>query len=188
MKIQMFGDVDYNPKGQIKSVYPAWWFETLIEELTDSVDEKTRALRDNTVPQEVLNDTKALLAKQSARLDEIIASKPKLGAGEKDRLKSIYSQVGNCISEAMFTRSDMQRGLTEPREEVRRLTNPVINLGKIEHACEIALSCNVPVTKDKKITRKGAEKMFKIIGKHIGEPTNTEVLRRDGDTNPLLGV
>jgi hypothetical protein len=57
-----------------------------------------------------------------------------------------------------------------------RMTEPCIEVKG--DAAQIAKACNVRMTKGK-VSRDGAAKIWKILGKAIGERTNTENLRRD---------
>lgn len=187
MKLDIFGKVDYNDKGQVKSEFPAWFFTTLIEQLHESVESNKRALRDGRIPTDAINDTKQELALEEARLADINKSIPKLNDKERDTLNKIYKILGNKIQEAMFTRSEMMKGTASPREEVKRMSEHCVNVSDIAEIGDLAECCNVPI-KDKKLTRKGAEKIFKIAGKILNLPTNTEVLRKDSVTKPLFGV
>ena len=71
----------------------------------------------------------------------------------------------------------MRKGLADAREEMKRMTEPCIEVRG--DAMNIAKACNVKITKGK-VSRDGAAKVWKILGKALGDsPTNIEHLRRD---------
>lgn len=176
MSTQFYGDVDKNRKGHNVSEYPAWYYETHMEDLQDSISSREGRLKRGEVPIDSVPYEKQELSKEKARLEEIERSKPKLSIGERQKLVKYYRLLSDEIQRALFTRSDMIRGVASAHEEARRMVKPCIPLDKEIQG--LAESCHVPVTKGK-VSRNGAAKIFKLIGKLIDEPTNIEYLRQD---------
>jgi len=103
---------------------------------------------------------------------------PKLSDGEKDRLARIYKEeLSPQISASLFTRTDMMKGMANPHEEAKRMVQPCIKLSG--EAVQFADLCKVEVKNGNMVSRNNAAKMFKLIGKLLGMPTNIEVLRKD---------
>ena len=180
MSVQFFGEVDRNEKGQISSQFPAWYFEAHVDELKESIARKERSLQRGDIPPDAIPTTKAELAKETVRFDEIMKSKPKVGDAEKNLIWKQYKSLGKKISETMFTRSDMMFGTASAHEEAKRMIDPIIELDKDQLA--LADAIGVKADENSKVSRNSAAKIFKMLGKLIGEPTNIEVLRKDKAT------
>ena len=101
---------------------------------------------------------------------------PKMDDKTKDKLFKVHKELGAKIADAMFTRSDMKKGLADAHEEARRMDTPVIKIGS--DMSDIARACNVnPI--DGMVSRNQAEKIWKISSRFLGENSNIESLRRD---------
>ena len=175
-QIKFFGSIDQTEKGQIKSTYPSWYFDVLKDNLKEGIAEKQRWLDNDLVPKDEIAVVKDQLAADKAKLREMNDTKPKWSGVQKDKMSKTRTDLGQKIKDAMFTRSDMMKGLADAHEEARRMSEPVIELDP--EMTEIAQACNVRM-EGKAVSRTGAEKIWKILGKALGEGTNTETLRRD---------
>ena len=174
MTIEFFGSVDRDPvTRQVRSTYPAWYSEGAVGELEATIEETQRRLDGGRVPRESVEVTKNRLEMDRAKLEAIKASKPTLPDAEKDKVAKAYKELGEKIGESMFTHSDMMRGLASPHEELKRENSAHIRVPK-----EIADACNIKLGRGGVASRKDAAKAWKIMGKVLGEPTNTEYLRR----------
>lgn len=160
------------------SQYPAFYFDTHISELKEEIESSERRLNTGQVPYEQSHKVKAEVERNKNKLEAIEKSKPHLSDGERDRLFKAYKKLSKDIGDFLFTRSDMMLGLATPHEEARRMVEYYIPTDGIE---DLVKACRVRV-QDKKMSRNGAAKVFKICGKLIGEPTNIEVLRKDKAT------
>ena len=174
--IQVFGEVDKTEKGKVKSTYPSWYYDTQKEELQDSIDHKERMIEQEIVPPSERMLAKERLGQEKERMKKIEMSKPKLTDLEVDEAAKIRKSLGAKIKEAMYTRSDMEKGVADAHEVARRWSIPCIKLDEKE--LPFAKSCDVTVSHDGKVTQIGAEKVWKIASKLIGEPSNTETLRK----------
>jgi hypothetical protein len=182
--MKIYGDVDKTKDGKTKSEYPSWYFEQQQDDLGESIRHKKLMLDKELVPYSEKALMQNRLKQESTRLSEIEASKPRFTEKElEDISKMVKSGTGNAsgtisqkIAESMFKRSDMERGTTDAHEEARRISKPCIKLDEKE--IDFAKACEVPIDPNGKVSRKGAEKMWKIGRRIIGELSNTEVLRR----------
>jgi hypothetical protein len=178
--MKFYGEVDKNEKGTNSSEYPAWYLETHLDELNESMSRRERGIKRGDIPVDSIPYERQELAKEKARFDSIMNSKPKLGDKEKDFLNKNYKDLSRKIQASMFTRSDMMFGTASAHEEARRMVEPVIELTKEQ--LELAVDIEVKVVGEK-TSRNGASKLFKLIGKLLGEPTNIEWLRKDKVTS-----
>ena len=178
--IVFFGEIDRSEKGKIKSEFPAWYFENNVEDLEEEVGQKKRALERKNINWEDIEATKQEVALLEEKLKSIKGSKPKLKGADKDRVYKEYNRLKGEIRDSMFTRTEMMKGLASAHEEAKRMTEPGISVDP-----ELADACNIRLTKGK-VSRNDASKMFKIMGKVLGDvPTNTEYLRRDRNTGRI---
>jgi hypothetical protein len=176
--MKIFGDVDRTKEGKIKSEYPAWYLNTHKEELEESVKHRRYMLENDLVDSSEKNIQKKRLEQESKRLAEIEASAPKLSGAELDEVSRVHKEMGGQIKEAMYTRSDMERGTADAHEEARRISTPVIEV-KNKAQAEFLESCGIKLDGRTKVTRREAEKAWKISGKLVGEASNTETLRKE---------
>lgn len=160
----------------IGSEYPVWYHETMIDELRENIRMDELALKRGTMPEERRHETKQRLDRNRERLDKIVEAVPELDDKQKDYLSKIRKDLGNEIQRMMYSRSQMQKGLADAHGEARRMTEPSIKANGTIY--DMAKACNVTVT-DGKISRNGAEKIWKICSKRLGEISNTEYLRKD---------
>ena len=178
-----FGEIDRNEKGQIKSEYPAYYFETQTEELQSEIREAERRLArlgefdifelgQRQLMQKDINQKKK-------KYNAIVKSKPKLKGVDKDKIYKTYKALGQEIKDALFTKSSMSLGTASPHEEAKRMTEHEMSVQSISP--EMAASLNLKI-EDGKVSRTALERTWKICGKILNEATNVEVLRRDRAT------
>ena len=102
-------------------------------------------------------------------------SKPKVTGRDKDALADFYKSLEGDIRDSMFTRTDMEKGLADPHQELERQKTPGFNIkphSKLFHQMGIPVSGG-------KATRDQLCKAYKVAGKLLGENTNVERLRKD---------
>ena len=175
--MEPFGDVDRNRAGKISSEFPAWYHERHVEDLEESISSIDRQLKQGLIPADKVPAQAQDRARKQARLDGIMKAKPEFSAKEKDDLRKIYLSLSEKISLSMFTRSEMHMGTVDAHTEAARMSKPCITLNPQE--ASVAKSCGIPMEANRKVSRNAASKPWKLIGRLLGEPTNTEVLRRD---------
>jgi len=181
-EIKFFGEVDLNPKkGTISSEYPAWYFDRPLDELYEEVGKMERAIARGNIPADKLVETREKLAQVKERYEKIMASIPQVSDVERDKLAKIRREMGKSISEGLFTRTQMMKGLVDAHREAERMTKPMIEVKPEMHS--LLQACNVKIVNGK-VTRDGMSKAWKMIGKllnrHGGdEETNIEMLRKD---------
>lgn len=175
--IQFYGKADRNRDGVVKSEYPGWYLDhTHIDELKDSINRNQTLLDSGLCPPQRIGIIKATLDKEKNNLDSILASKPELSSAEKDKLAKVRKTLGELIKATMFSHSDMMKGIVDDHEEARRMVEFIIDVsGDVIY--ETVKAAEVPMF-DGKVTREGATKVWKLIGKLLGEPTNAETLRK----------
>lgn len=174
-EISFFSETDM-VKGKVSSEFPAWYFNTMIDDLREDIRREEWNLEQNIVPRDQLPIIRDRIKRLRSKLDNIEGSRPKFTEAEQNKLNKVMKELGKEISSKMFTRSQMQKGLADSHMEAKRMTEPSIPV--TPEIAEVAKMCNVEITGGK-LTRKGAEKCWKMISNHFGEPSNTEYLRRD---------
>jgi predicted phage tail protein len=175
-EFQIFGSVDLNDKGKVQSTYPSWYFDHLKDDLQNEVDRMESQLKFDKIPRSEIAITKERLAQKRDKLLNLDNAALTLRGRQKDKVAKVYDELGVQIKETMFSRNDMKKGLADAREEMKRMTEPCIQLSG--DALKLAQACNVKMTKGK-VSRDGAAKTWKIIAKALGERSNIEGLRRD---------
>jgi len=177
--IEFFGGIDRKegkPDSYITSEYPAWMFDRPVEDLQEEIARMEREINRGAIPPEQIARNKELLKSRKAKLELIQEQRPKLNDVTKDEFYKHYKELSKGIQDSMFTRSEMMLGTANAHEEAARMITPSILISP-----EIAKMCNLK-TVDGKISRNEAQRAWKMLGKTLGEPTNAEVLRRDGTT------
>jgi len=174
MAIEFFGDVDKNKDGNIAGEMPAWFHDVHLEHLEESVAKKKRQLERHEILPENAFMVKQEIMNSETRIKEIKASKPVLKGGQKDMIAKQYYELQNQISTSMPTRREDKEGYANPREELKRCKEHHISVSP-----ELAKSCNVKLVKGK-VTGDGAARMYKMMGRVLGENENIETIRREG--------
>lgn len=177
--IKVFSEIDYaEVKGKkiLGSEYPAWYNEAMIDEIREGIRTDELSLEKGMVKQDRRHDVRERIKKNQERLESILESSPDLDDKQKDYVHKVRTELGKEISRMMFTRSQMQKGLADSHTEARRMKDPSIPVAGAIH--DMAKACNVPITNGK-ISRSGAEKVWKICSRKLGEISNTELLRKD---------
>lgn len=177
-EVQFFGAVDRKERranGIICSEYPAFYFTSIIDDMEEDIARKERELGSGMTPAAHAPKQKADLEREKARLVEIKNSKIKLTGKVKDEAAKVHKELGGLIQDSMFTRTDSEKGLADAHEELRRQTQPLFN---VRGHTQLFHNMGINI-KDGKASRNQISKVYKIIGKVLGENTNTERLRPD---------
>jgi len=176
--VEFFGSVDrkgMRQDGKITSEYPAFYFDVHLGELEENIASNKRALASGAINPQAIPELKAEIARDEQRLSEIKKSHVKLTGKDKDEAAMLYKELADQIQDSMFTRSDMMKGLANPHDELKRMKEPIISIGKNGAVFE---KMGIKPVKGK-VSRNQAARVFKILGKVLGENTNTEHLRKD---------
>ena len=178
-ELKFFGDGDKiteGPnKGKISSEYPAWTFKTQIEELEENIKKMEGRIARGIVPTTELPTATRAIQREKEKLERIREAHGEV-KGHEDVMNKCQKEVGELIHDAMYTRTDGEKGLADPHEVADRWSKPCISL-PVE-ARELAAKANIPMTSDGKVNQIGAEKLWKLCRAGLGESTNTEILRR----------
>lgn len=178
MSLCLFGNVDKNRNGVVSSEYPAWYYDVHVEELRESVAKNKRRLDRGEVQPELVAVVRAEIERDDKKLEEIKNYKPTLSDAERDKLNKLYKEeLCPLISDSLFTHTQMQKGLAPAHEEAKRMVQPVLEI-KSAHLAEMLVAVGGRIV-NKKASRNDVSKVFKLVGKLLGEATNIEVLRQD---------
>jgi hypothetical protein len=175
-KYQIFGSLDLDDKGRVRSTYPSWYFGHMTENLKEEVNRMEHQIDNDLLPRSEVSITKDRLVSKKKQLKELEQSIPNIVGRDKDKVAKIRDELGGAISESMFSRDQMKKGLSDVAQELKRKTEPCIKLPA--EVRQFAEACNVKM-KNGMVTRDGAAKVWKIASKLLGESSNTEALRRD---------
>lgn len=176
--VEFFGSVDRKdgkPGEKIVSEYPAFYFTTQIDDLVERIASNERALKSGAINPVAIPELKAEIKRDEQRLSEINKSHVKLTGKDKDEAATLYEHLGSQIKDSLFSRSEMKKGLANPHDELKRMTNPIIPVGKFG---KVFKQMGIDPVKSK-VSRNQASRVYKILGKVLGENTNTEYLRKD---------
>jgi hypothetical protein len=176
--MKVFGTTDMDRKGKHVADYPSWYFDQQKEELGKDIVDSEREIEDEPFPDASSRlRAKENLRKKKARFEQIQADAPSLTGADKDEILNLRKGIAPRLSEAHPSRTDKEKGLVDTHEEVRRMTEPVVEI-KGEKEAEFAKQCQIPISVDGKVSRNDMDRMYKIMSKMVGEPTDIEYLRR----------
>ena len=174
--IQFFSDADMKwDKGSatLKSTYPSWYFEAQLDDKKEELRQRTR----KPAPDEVTGDIDPEYIQKTQHLADTIktveSAKPKLNGAQKTFLSKSVRGLEDNIAQSMFSYDDMHTGEASAHEELKRQINPCIPIDK-----RLADLCNLKSFKKGMVSRDDATIAMQIINKALGEPTNSEGLRR----------
>lgn len=176
--MEIFGGVDRTKDGRIASEYPSYQNDPHLEELCESISSRERALENGQIAQERIQKFRFELKRDKERYEAIMASRPKMNGFMKDKVVKAHAALGDKISAAMYTRKEEENRLTDAHEELRRMTEPCVEVPN--EAAWIVQKVGITIEKGK-ITRNQATRVWRILaGMLEGESRNPETLRRAG--------
>lgn len=175
MTIEFFGDVDRNAQGEISSDMPAWWFDVHMEHLEEEVSKTKRQIKRGEIQPEAVPRKQQEIVAKEARIKGIKATVPKLNAKQRDMVADQYHKLQNEIARTMPTKRENLEGYTSPREELKRCQDFHISVDP-----NLAKACNVETNIAGKVSGDGANRMYRMMGRVLGENENVERIRREG--------
>lgn len=174
MTLEFFGEVDKNSKGEIASSMPAWYHEVKIEDLKERVAKKERQIENGQILSESVPLVKQEIRESKEKIEQIEASKPILRGGQKDMIAKVYHDLQNQIATSIPSIRDEREGYANPRDELKRMKDKHLTVSP-----EMAEAYGVKHVKGK-ISGDDGNRMYKMIGKLLGENQNIEKIRREG--------
>ena len=175
-KIQFFGEADLNDQGGIKSEMPAWYFERHIDFMENNISRKQKMLDRGGIASDQVPRVREEIKAEKKKMKSIQDSRPVLTDTQQNRCYKAYENLARQIKETMPTRKESKDGLVDPYSEMHRMKDKHITVDPT-----IASACGVRPDHGK-ISGDEANKCYQILGKILGENTNAERLRRDGNT------
>ncbi|MFZ2956971.1 MAG: hypothetical protein WA705_08790 [Candidatus Ozemobacteraceae bacterium] len=176
--MEFFGEMDKNKNGRVASEYPAWYYDVHMDQLREGVARAKRQLNRGEVPPEMVPVVNGELARDEHKISEIEKHKPAISVGERARLLKLYKEeLCPAISAVLFTSNQMKKGLAPAHEEAKRMVKPIIEIKSEELAALVVASGGT--LENKRVSRNTLAKVFKLVGKLLGEESNIEVLRKE---------
>ena len=177
-KYQFFSEADVDPvTGSIKSEYPMWYNQRLIEDFEDEVAHRQAALEANQVPEGVRSDFAHNLARMKEQLEKMKDMTMVDDArNDRDSLGKAVKEMAKIIKDELPSRTLCDRGHVDSNIEYHRMTKPYITIQN-DNLAALAEACNVPIV-DGKVTREGMSKMWKVATRYLGDYANTDTLRK----------
>lgn len=173
-KIRFFGEVDLNDKGGRISDIPSWCLNVHMEEMEEGIARKQRQIDMGIVAPESVYAMREEIKMEKERLDSVKSGKPELTGTQKDKCFNAYKLLGERIRDTIPTRKEMNDGLVNAHDELKRMKDKHISISP-----EIAKACMVKSVNGK-ISGDEANKCYRILGAALGENISPERLRRDG--------
>lgn len=174
MTVEFFGDVDKNSRGEVSSVMPAWFFDVKLDDLRETVARKKRQIENGQILPESVLLVRQEVVDIEGKIEDIEKSKPILNTTDKDKMSKVYHALQNKIATSMPTHRDEKMGYADPREELKRMKDKHISIDPA-----VAKSCGMKPVKGK-ISGDEANKIYRMIGRVLGENENVEKIRREG--------
>ena len=175
--IKFYGAIDRDKFGKVCSEYPAYMSEVHLENTQEQCNSMKRMLGRGQIPDDRLMGHKRDIEVLENKIKQIVESKPHLSDPEKNHLHELFKKLVGSITETLFTRSEMNIGLANPRTEMKRMIGPCVKVDAKFH--DVLEGVGIQVDKDSMVSRNQATKVAKIIGFLLGEDFNIEALRKD---------
>lgn len=182
MAFQFFSEADMkrDPQtGELKvaSEYPMWYSPRMIQEMEEEIATREAALATGAVQKGFEGEYRENLSRYKEQLKKM-KDMTLVDDAKNDRaaLGKAVKEVGKALSDMMPRQAMCERRLVDTNREYRNLNEPTI---KIENdlQADLAKACNVQIV-DGKVTGYGAQKMWKIGTKFLGDYANVEMLRK----------
>lgn len=174
--VAFYGKVDINKHGKEGSEMPAWYFRQHKEEIENNITQVEASIARGEIAEDKRPQILADVRRMKEKLDAINESHPNFNGKNQDAISKVTDTLGQKIAESMYTRSDMMRGIADPHEEARRMADPCIKLEGDEYLLAKKSGCRI--SRDGKVSRTDAERVWKLGRRALGENSNSEILRR----------
>jgi hypothetical protein len=186
--IHWFGEYDMNPKtGRPASDFPSEYSDHAVSEMEKEVRSMQKQIDDDVYHGKDLRAFKEKHAVAKRRLEQIQEHKHDVerqlsNPVIRDKVASARKELGEAISESMFTYSSMNRMTDDPHIEAARMEGACIEV-KDPVVADYCKQAGYAIVHGK-ISRTRASIIHKIMGKGLGaESLDIEELRRpDQDT------
>lgn len=165
------------PKGRIGSAMPAWYYDTRVSEEYAALNDQQSIMDRGGVSPENQHRIRQQTLNEQRKLDQIKDSFPKPRAADLDNLRNIWKELGDTISESMFTLSDMKSGAASPHEELRRSKDTVVPITRGVARWVIYCNGKIEGVDSYKCKRDDLIRAWKLAGRILGEGTWAEDLR-----------
>ncbi len=176
LDVEFFGPLDRDKNGNISAEYPCWMNSLQIENMEDDVRLDEFFLKQSIDPANKAQ-RQASLDDKRKKLREINQCMPILKGEVRAKAEQARTELADKVAEAYFNTSEMAKGgANTVMQEAKRMTEFMVGISP--QTAAFAVKCNVPFTKDYKVMRPGAEKMYQIISRALGEDPDLEALRK----------
>jgi hypothetical protein len=174
--IMFFTEADLDPKGRIKHQYPVYFNRKQKDDIQEEIRRLKTGIDKKLFPDGVMGEAREKLRKAEDALERMETMRPDFEK-HKDRIAKLRDELGTGISDSLFTRDEMKKGLADAHEEARRMSEPVITLSP--SAAGVAVQNGIRITGDRKVSRTDATRLWQMSREALGEMRDVEVLRRD---------
>jgi len=176
-EVTFFSEVDYNKHGNISAEYPAWYFETKVEELRETIAARERELKRGALEGEHREKLEKGIAKLKRRLRLIEEGKNRsFTAHDRESMEKATKEMAETVRGLTFTYDERKKKIASPHEEARRMVNKAIPINSFKNADMVGKMCkmaNVRISEDGKVSRTDLEKTWKIASRALGDNRNT---------------
>lgn len=176
--IKFFSELDIGKAGKPTGEYPFWYFTVHMENMQVEIERMENTMKMGLATGPRLLSLQKELKDKKEKYDKMQENMPRFSGKQVDYLVKMSQEFGEQIRDGMFTRTEMMKGVADAHEEARRMTEGVITIKP--HWRPLLQASNIRVDeRNGKVSRTGLEKVWKMCRKAIGEPSNTEALRKD---------
>lgn len=175
-EINFFTEIDYNSKGQLKSVYPFYHNTKVMDDARESLRRMEKSVERGDVPAQYMPETMSMIKNTKDMLEAYESHLPSLERNI-DMVVSVRNKLVELIAPTLFTRREMTLGLVDPHEEAKRMAEPIIEVPKELRG--IAVKNGVMLDKRGKASRNDLSRLYQMCQRKLGEPGDVEYLRKD---------
>ncbi len=182
MSFQFFSEADMRrdpTTGEMKVVseYPMWYSPRFVQDMEDEVSIREAALTNGAVPPGHEAEYRESLARAKSQLKKMQdMTMVEDARNDREALGRAAKEIGKTLASMMPKQSLCDRKLVDANREYHNLNVPTVTVENDLQA-DLARACNVPII-DGKVTGYGAQKMWKIATKYLGDYANVETLRK----------
>lgn len=162
---------------RIVNTYPLYYSNTQRDDIAEERRMIEKAIEGGLYDPVEMPEVKKRLKTLRDKEEMFAHIEPRHLEAKKDSISKLNRRIETILRDSMFSRREMEKGLADPHEEARRMSEPVISLPREIQG--LAVANGIAVSSSGKINRNDLVRVWQMGQKVLGEYTDVEYIRKE---------